>query len=245
VGYAGSVIVVSYNILADSYIKPAFYPNAKAEHLEPTWRRSALIERIASLDADVICLQEVEEAVFGQVQSRLTGFEAHYAKKSQGKPDGCATFVRGGTVARRTLAYSDGSGHVALIVAVDLAGVRVGISNTHFKWGPPGTSVGADQAIELLAALDADGWIACGDFNAGPESALVAEFHRRGFADSHAALGGHTCNSNGVPKRIDFLMHRGLKAVPSPLAFLEGATPLPSAAEPSDHLAIRATFSRP
>ncbi len=56
--------VASYNILADSYINPAWYPGTDAELLDPAHRHPALVERIARMAADVICLQEVESDVF-------------------------------------------------------------------------------------------------------------------------------------------------------------------------------------
>jgi mRNA deadenylase 3'-5' endonuclease subunit Ccr4 len=165
--------VVSYNVLADSYIKPAFYPGADQQHLNPAWRRAALIERIASFPADVICLQEVEADLFARLQARLAGFSGRYAPKT-GKPDGCATFVREPVRLWHALEYSDGSGHVALLAEVEAPGRPFGIANTHFRWGPPGTRIGLDQAIELLNAIGEGPWIIAGDFNAGPNSALVA-----------------------------------------------------------------------
>jgi endonuclease/exonuclease/phosphatase family metal-dependent hydrolase len=159
-----------------------------------------------------------------------------------GKPDGCATFVRFPVLSWRTLTYTDGSGHVALLTEVDVQGRRLGIANTHLRWGPPETRVGLDQAIELLDAMPEGPSIIAGDFNATPDSALVAEYRRRGFLDAYADVRGATCNANGVAKRIDFLMYRGLRCAPQPIAVINGATPLPSAGEPSDHLAIRAAF---
>lgn len=235
--------VVSYNVLADSYIKPEFYPHVDPRHLDPRWRREALIERIASFTADAICLQEVERQVFSRLRSRLAGLDGHFLRKPMGKPDGCATFVRAPVLGRRALTYSDGSGHVALLTEVEAQGRRLGIANTHFMWGPPGTRAGLDQAMELLDAITEGPWIVCGDFNANPDSALVSEFRRCGFLDAYAGIGGATCNSNGLAKRIDFLMYRGLTCLPDRIAAIDEATPLPSAGEPSDHVAIGAVFS--
>lgn len=233
--------IVSYNVLADCYVKPEMFPLVRPEHLDRGYRRRLLIERLVGYAADVICLQEVEEEVFGELQTRLTGYQGVLARKGGGKPDGCATFVRGRSASHQPRPYSDGTGHVALVTLLE----DVAVVNTHFKWGSATSRVGLDQAVELLDGLDSGvDWIVCGDFNAAPDSALVAEFHRRGFADAYASIGGDTCNSNSTPKRIDYFMHRGLRSMPLPLPAIDGRTPLPSETEPSDHLAIRATFAR-
>jgi mRNA deadenylase 3'-5' endonuclease subunit Ccr4 len=235
--------IISYNVLAEAYLQPKYYPRAKPEHLDLQWRRAALLGRIAAFNADAICLQEVEHDLFLALQSRLPQYVGNYAQKAGGRPDGCASFVRLPVVATRTLTYGDGSGHVALMTEVEVDGQRLGIANTHFKWGPSETRVGLDQASELLDSLDARPWIVCGDFNADPTSPLVAEFHRRGFQDVYADLGGATCNANSVAKRIDFLMYRGMRGTPDQLPAIDGSTPFPSADQPSDHLAIGAEFT--
>jgi mRNA deadenylase 3'-5' endonuclease subunit Ccr4 len=235
--------VVSYNLLADSYIKPSYYPRVDPRHLDPTWRRPAILDRIASFDADVICLQEVEAPVFAALQDRLNRFAGHYAPKDQGKPDGCATFARVPVRNPGRLVYADGSGHIALMVEVELDGRTLGIANTHFRWGPPGTTIGLEQARELLDAIGTGLWVVCGDFNADPMSALVAEFGRRSFSDAYAELDCPTCNANGVAKRIDFIMYRGLACQPDPIPPIAETTPLPSAEQPSDHLPISARFT--
>jgi mRNA deadenylase 3'-5' endonuclease subunit Ccr4 len=237
--------VVSYNVLADSYVKPVFYPHVDPGHLDPVWRRDALIARIASFRADAICLQEVESDLFAILESRLAGFVGQFARKAMGKPDGCATFVRGRVQSWQTLTYSDESGHVALLAVIEAQSRRLGIANTHLRWGPPDSQIGLVQANELLDAIGEAPWIIAGDFNAGPDSDLIEEFRRRGFRDGYASVGGATCNANGVAKRIDFLMYRGLRCVPERVQAIDGHTALPSATEPSDHLAIRAEFSWP
>ena len=51
---------VSYNVLADSYINPEWYPAESKPWLEPVSRHPALAEAIMAMDADVLALQEVE-----------------------------------------------------------------------------------------------------------------------------------------------------------------------------------------
>jgi endonuclease/exonuclease/phosphatase family metal-dependent hydrolase len=144
--------------------------------------------------------------------------------------------------------YADGTGHVALFVVVEHEGRFLGIANTHVKWDPPGASVGVAQADALLDAIAqfepaCAGWVVCGDFNAAPDSTLWRRVRGRGFCDSYEGLGGSTCNANAVPKRIDFIFHTpSLAATPVALRAIASETALPSADEPSDHLAITAAL---
>ena len=254
--------MASYNILADSYINPAWYPGTDAELLDPAHRHPALVDRIARLSADIICLQEVESDVFWLVEERLAsaGYESKYASKGAGKPDGCATFLKVATVALRpvhTLYYADGSGsqpasgHIALITVVEYEGRQVGTANTHLKWDPSGTppaeQFGLRQVRELLDARaelapGCSSWIICGDLNATAESQVVQMLQEAGFRDAYAAHPqAYTCNANRRSKRIDYLFHSSELVVdPADLPTIDNETPLPSAEQPSDHLAISA-----
>jgi len=91
------IVIATYNILADAYIKPEYYPHCDPKDFQAEHRHPRLIERVAGLGADVICLQEVEYALFVRLEARLRGlgYQGRWAHKGGGKPDGCATFVRG------------------------------------------------------------------------------------------------------------------------------------------------------
>lgn len=249
--------IATYNILADAYINEDWYPGTPAALLEPGTRRVRLLEHVAALDADVLCLQEVERASFDALAARLgaAGLAGRWAQKGRGRPDGCSTFVSGRALVRehRTLAYDDGggieppSGHVALLTLLDVDGRLLGVANTHLRWDKPGTlpphQLGLAQARELLQTMAAvtpapDGWVVCGDLNAGPESDVLAALTGWGLRDPHDAR-AFTSTSNGQAKRIDFvLVSKALAARPFLPPPLGDDTPLPSPSEPSDHLAL-------
>ena len=88
--------IASYNILADSYVNPQWYPNVDPEVLRWDRRKFALAERVLRLDADIICLQEVETDAYSLIEQSLVakGYDGVYAKKGCDKPDGCAMFFR-------------------------------------------------------------------------------------------------------------------------------------------------------
>ncbi len=239
--------VASYNVLADAYIRTSYYPGTPPEVLRPERRRTAIAERVARLAADVVCLQEVEPATLAAIAARLPGYAVH-AERKRDKPDAVAIVTRRPVRGRAVLAHDDGTGHVALLVAVEDEDRLVGIAAAHVKWDPPGAAVGLAQAEALLDAVAGftpacAGWILAGDFNAGPDSPLYARARARGWRDAYEGTQAFTCNSSRVPKRIDFLFHDpALVAEPEPLPPIAPDTALPSAVEPSDHLAIAAWF---
>lgn len=212
-----------------------------------------LLERIAGLNADVLCLQEVEEDAYQALAAKLSGYEGRYAHKGKQKPDGCATFWRGAALlAERTVRFDDGTGHLALLLEFDCGGQRLGVANTHLKWEPPeahanaNTSIALGQMRALLGALDAGGaWIACGDFNAEPDSAVMRQALDAGWRDPWGGQDVYSCYVNGVAQRVDYLLHTAALAVqPSALPATEAAASLPSEAEPSDHLPVAAVVVR-
>jgi mRNA deadenylase 3'-5' endonuclease subunit Ccr4 len=250
-----SILISSYNILADAYIRSAYYPNISPEALEPARRGTALLDHLQQLAADILCLQEVEPERFASLCARFADSQARFAPKAGGKPDGCASLVapRFPVQETRSLYYAEGTGQLALLTVVEVEGRRLGIANTHLSWDPPETpipkQVGRSQLVELLDEVErftprCQGWILCGDFNASPDSARIVAASQRGFRDPYAGLRAETCNANRVAKRIDYLLHSpSLTCVPQLLPPIDGETPLPSLHEPSDHLAIGGSFA--
>jgi endonuclease/exonuclease/phosphatase family metal-dependent hydrolase len=255
--------IASYNLLADAYMNPAWYPRTPPEVMAPAHRWPALAERIARLGADVVCLQEVQHGSYRAIHARLTdlGYEGVFIRKGAGKPDGCATFVRtdgGGLGEVKAIHYADGrgtpdSGHLVLVVLVERERHPIAVANTHLKWhapgAPPEQQWARRQIEEFLAARATftpppDAWVICGDFNVPAESDAVRLLKAAGFVDAYAAHpNAYTSNADAKVKRIDFIFHtRELAADPAPMPAIENETPLPSMAEPSDHLPVMATL---
>lgn len=254
--------VASYNILADAYVKPEWFPHTPADIFEPRRRQEALARRILGLDVDIVCLQEVESESFAALQRALEphGYVGVLALKQQGRPDGCAVFHRMERCQGHRAHYfkdrlEDGrvSGHLALVVDFDVGGDRLRVGCTHLRWDRPDRPVeqhqGMQEAAELLEELvqrDPEAlWVVCGDFNAQPGEPLVRAFVAAGLLDAYEGRHQPTCNANESAKAIDFLFHsRALRAQPDRLPELDDRTPMPSETEPSDHLPIAARLLR-
>jgi endonuclease/exonuclease/phosphatase family metal-dependent hydrolase len=244
------ITIVSWNVLADAYIRPDYFPHTPAALLEPAVRQPALLERLEmhAASADALCLQEVEPAFFETAARRLeAAFEGRFLQK-RSRPDGCCIFVRRalGAPSFHELVFGDGTGHVAL--AAKLA--EVGIATTHLRWQPADvpseTRLGRAELTELCDAwvVPKERWVVTGDLNAEAPSPVLDVAFARGLRDAYASTpDAYTCNSNRRKKRIDFILHSAsFDATPAPLPPLTDDTPLPSSDEPSDHLAIRAAL---
>jgi protein angel len=259
-----SFSVASYNVLATAYIQPARYRRSPALVLDPSWRIPALARHVSSLAADTVCLQEVESETFAALRARLTalGYLAEYTRKQGNRPEGCATFYRQDCFelsGARVIEYSNGnqpaedSGHIALVLFLRNAGRVAGIVNTHLPWEPPETPLDRRRSYRDIRQLlvecrgmpeQPDAWLICGDLNEPPESEVVAALAEAGFRYSHEGFPvTPTWKGDAEGKMIDYLFYSPtLRAEPLPLPSISDQAALPSAEQPSDHLAVASRF---
>ena len=255
-----SLRIATYNILADSYVDRRRYAHVDPQRLAPAARHPALVQRMLALNADVLCLQEVEAALFEMLEAELAphGYSGILAMKLHGKPDGCAIFLRQPGVTlleQRAIHFADGagpdgrSGHLVLVARVECGIGRLSVLCTHLKWDPddkpPGQHAGEQQVEEILqlcAGENVRRAVVCGDFNAEPSSRLVQRMLTAGFLDAYASAPRPTCNANHRARRIDYVFHApALICLPETLPAIGDDTPLPGPGEPSDHLPLAVT----
>lgn len=248
--------VATYNVLANAYVKPERYRHSPPEALEPVGRRARLLDRIAALEVDVLCLQEVEPDAHAAIVQRLgDGYESAFAPR-RGRPDGASLFARKsmctwhGSEVMHYRAHASGDDQVALIVRLAIGGRAFAIASTHLQWCAedtrPEQHIGRAQLQELLDRRDDSTWIVGGDFNAISQSCVVVDALARGMALGAATQRPwDTCNANGRPRKLDYLLFTAGRLVPQPgtLPKLFRDTPMPSLTEPSDHLPLRIDFT--
>ena len=259
-----TLTVATYNVLATAYIEPARYPFTPALWLNAEVRLPALAAHLITLDADLFCLQEVEDETFTILDRALAprGYQGALSKKGDGKPDGCAVFARQSALTwmRATrLEYDDArpaqprSGHIAQLVVFTWHGRFLGLVNTHLKWDPASTTrehrYGYRQLTELLRihhhlAPECEGWILCGDFNVTAEDDIILTLQRSGWHYSHAhAQHVATCNANRRARMLDYVFHNAvITSTALALPPVHNDTPLPGPGQPSDHIAVVATL---
>ena len=94
--------MVTYNILADQYAstesaKTELFVSCPSECLQPGYRRPLVLQELLQYNADVICLQEVDQKMFSlclEPALKLAGFRGIYTNKAGKVREGAATFWR-------------------------------------------------------------------------------------------------------------------------------------------------------
>ncbi|MBL8968955.1 MAG: endonuclease/exonuclease/phosphatase family protein [Myxococcales bacterium] len=248
----------TYNVLADAYVRPDRYPLSPPAALAPGPRRALLLARIAALDVDLLCLQEVEPAAHAAIADRLgAAWLALHAPRPR-RPDGASLFLRRASVQldhHETLHYTapNSDDQIALIAHLRLGPHALVVACTHLQWcrddTHPDNHTGRAQLIELLDRLDrlppTSIKLIAGDLNATSQSPVLHAARDRGLALGAATQRPwDTCNANRRPRKLDYLLHSAgrLDASPDPLPPLARDTPMPSLREPSDHLPLRIRF---
>ena len=122
-----SFTVASYNVLATAYVPHTRYRRTPQDGFRPGLAYPRFGATRYRLRGRCALFARSRLATFAALKSRLSslGYAAEYARKTGGKPDGCATFYRQRSfevIAARVVEYADGgqgqanSGHIALIL---------------------------------------------------------------------------------------------------------------------------------
>ncbi|CDP15692.1 unnamed protein product [Coffea canephora] len=87
--------LVSYNVLAQAYVKSALFPHSPSSCLKWKARSQATLTVLKNLGADFLCLQEVDEYdSFYMMNMENLGYSSIYVQRSGQKRDGCAIFYK-------------------------------------------------------------------------------------------------------------------------------------------------------
>ncbi|CAK9034599.1 CCR4-Not complex 3'-5'-exoribonuclease subunit Ccr4 (Carbon catabolite repressor protein 4) (Cytoplasmic deadenylase) (Glucose-repressible alcohol dehydrogenase transcriptional effector) [Durusdinium trenchii] len=152
--------ICTWNVLAPSYALQKSFPDVKPEYLKISHRRKLLYEVISLLNADAICLQDIEGLEEWQAHLVGLGYATAFAQRP-GRADGCLI----GCVDTLSLSFDDclamqqlplsvhsrfARKNVALVVELDLEGRRFLLATTHLYWGSEHEDVRSWQLQVLL-----------------------------------------------------------------------------------------------
>ncbi|XP_074846094.1 protein angel homolog 2 isoform X2 [Carettochelys insculpta] len=194
--------VMSYNILSQNLLEDNshLYKHCRQPVLIWGYRFPNILREIQQLDADVLCLQEVQEDHYEmQIKPSLEslGYHCEYKMRTGKKPDGCAVCFR---ISKFNLISSNpveffrhdipllDRDNVGLVLLLQprfhcKTTAAVCVANTHLLYNPRRGDIKLTQLAMLLAEIASvahrkDGRfcpiIICGDFNSVPGSPLYS-----------------------------------------------------------------------
>ncbi|XP_078446259.1 carbon catabolite repressor protein 4 homolog 4-like isoform X2 [Wolffia australiana] len=103
--------LVSYNILAQVYVKSSYFPHSPSSCLRWKARSQAVLNLLRSFKADFLCLQELDEFdSFYRKNMESEGYSSIYAKRTGLKQDGCGIFYKpenAELILKETIEYND------------------------------------------------------------------------------------------------------------------------------------------
>ena len=145
--------LVTWNLLAPHFAPPEKYPWSNPAELAWPARQDKIIERLAELDADVICLQEVEVKLWPELLTRLSklGYDGELQKMSSGHPIANAVLVHHG---RLQVVRTESRSRVLITVLRDPTRERAPplyLANCHLEAG--GTEKAAATRLYQLRSL--------------------------------------------------------------------------------------------
>lgn len=222
--------VMSYNILSQDLLhdNAYLYRHCNPDILPWDYRLPNLLAEIQNYNADILCLQEVQEDHFeNQIKPALQalGYQCEYKKRTGRKPDGCAVIFKTSRLSllssnpveffRRgdSLLDRDNVGLVVLLKpngATDQSGSSpfICVANTHLLYNPRRGDVKLAQLAILLAEISRlsclpDGStnpvVLCGDFNSTPGSPLYS-FLTKGYLNYRGMPMGMVSGQESSPR---------------------------------------------
>lgn len=225
--------LLTWNVLANVHVGPGhWYPLVDPAELLAERRRPRIVGELQAFDADIFCLQEVDDALAACVTA---AFPRHRFGRARYGGEGQLVGVRAGEPTFQELEFGRKR---ALLTTLD-DGTR--ILSLHLTWtGRPGDKPrrGVEQ---LQAGLAAAPDIVCGDLNSFPDWPERRMLVEAGFVDRTPP--GPTCNMHAWLQPLDAVYTRGeWHGRARKLPRIGTRTPMPSPTFPSDHLPVFVRF---
>mmetsp|Transcript_48470 Transcript_48470/g.160616 ORF Transcript_48470/g.160616 Transcript_48470/m.160616 type:complete len:348 (-) Transcript_48470:470-1513(-) len=155
-GAGRSLSVVSWNILAPTFAPPSRYPWVAPATLAWPKREAAIVATLGRLDADVVCLQEVEVALWDGLLRRLTslGYSGVLQETQRQHPIANAVLFRRAAL-RCTQTESRSRALIAVLESLDAAdsAAPLHVASVHLEAGAEKASQRFCQLRSLLRRL--------------------------------------------------------------------------------------------
>lgn len=177
-GRAGDLVftVLSYNVLAQGLLEdnPYLYQHCHEEVLHWPLRRHNLLAELREADADVLCLQELQEDHYEadfKPELEKMGYGCLYKRRTGNKHDGCGIFFRKSVFeldrfqaveySRSDVTVMDRDNVALIAMLKPVAGegsfgsdFRLCVSTTHLLFNPRRGDIKLAQLCLLLAEID-------------------------------------------------------------------------------------------
>lgn len=244
--------IISYNILDDNFLSHGDYSYVPEHILAWENRKNALCNRIIKLNADVICLQELNYESYMLFQMALQEYIGCYAQKAS-QNSGIGTFCRKSTFKEinHTPHLCPGTSHCGKLASQPAVFTtlvlpdqkKVQVIHTKIKWTKefeiPTSSY--NHVNYILEQKPEFSCIIAGDFNVTQEHPLMKLFLKSNFFDPFSGSNITTCYANEETKRIDYiLLSKDLITLDVTIDTIK--SPIPNENEPSDHIPIGCTI---
>ncbi|XP_034018516.1 protein angel homolog 2 isoform X2 [Thalassophryne amazonica] len=228
--------VLCYNILSQDLLEDnlSLYWHCDPAILAWEYRLPRLLAEIQLYDADILCLQEVQEDHYEkQIKPALQaqGYQCEYKKRTGRKPDGCAIVFKSSRFSLLSsnpveyfrsgdrLLNRDNVGQIVLLQPAGIAGHRdlpsfICVANTHLLFNPRRGDVKLAQLAILLAEISRltglpagshNPVVICGDLNSTPWSPLY-NFLTTGHLQYEGMQIGMVSGQEDPPRGHDILM---------------------------------------
>jgi endonuclease/exonuclease/phosphatase family metal-dependent hydrolase len=251
---ADSFRLVTYNILSDDFVQGGVYDAVSPAALDWDHRLDKIVQRLKSLEPDVICLQELNTGSFAYFKEALSGYESSFAKKGSSSDEGVGTFCKANVFkeASHRAVLCEGTSNCgcsavqpALFTTLVLSNDKaVTLVNTKIKasvgTSPSGPSWNHVQCI--IKSIPQSAAIVVGDFNMSSDHPFMGVFYSAGLNDPFSSA--PSFYENGVFQRTDYILTTSDLENTSLMTSLgKAGMPIPNEEEPSDHLPLASVIA--
>ncbi|CAK90954.1 unnamed protein product (macronuclear) [Paramecium tetraurelia] len=191
INFRHTISILSYNILADIYCEQSYFSYADFQNLKFLNRSTKIIDQLKNFNADILCLQEVDNIEFYQDNIKNLQYDICYCQRPQ-RSDGCLIAFK---IEKFKILISQeySLDQLALDYGLPLQYLRQNvfqivrlehlltkkqfiIGNIHTFWNPNQDDLKFFQIVQLVQFMEAQKesedqiLIFCGDFNSLPKS---------------------------------------------------------------------------